>query len=116
MMFINETRGTVLAESLELADTWLGRLKGLLGRGHLTAKHGLVLSPCNSIHTCFMKFSIDVLFFDQGGQVVYVIENMQPFRFSPKVDQARYVLELPAGTLDATGTLPGDYVSIVTDS
>lgn len=115
MMLINETRGTVLAESLELADTWFGRLKGLLGRGHLTAKHGLILCPCNSVHTCFMKFKIDVLFFDQGGQVIYVVENMPPFRFSPRIGKAQYVLELPAGTLESTGTFPGDRVTILTD-
>ncbi|MDT3699086.1 MAG: DUF192 domain-containing protein [Thermincola sp.] len=113
MKLVNETRGAILAEDLEIADTWRGRLKGLLGRKNLHNKQGLILTPCKSVHTCFMKFNIDVLFFDKGGRIVYVIENMPPFRFSPLVGQAKYALELPAGTLDMTGTSPGDRVAII---
>lgn len=113
MKLINETKGSILADYVEIADTWLTRLRGLLGRKGLTEKQGLILCPCNSVHTCFMKFNIDVLFFDKGGQIVYVIENMPPFRFSPLVSQAKYVLELPAGTLDLTGTSPGDRVAVL---
>jgi len=112
MKLINETRGAVLADQLEIADTWPTRLRGLLGRKSLSEKQGLILCPCNSIHTCFMKFNIDVLFFDQKGQILYVIENMPPFRFSPLVGQAKFVLELPAGTLELTGTNPGDRVAL----
>lgn len=113
MQLINETRGAVLAEYLEIADSWFARLKGLLGRKSLAEKQGLILCPCNSVHTCFMKFNIDVLFMNKGGQVIYVIENMPPFRFSPLVGQAKYVLELPAGTIEVTGTMPGDQVAII---
>ena len=113
MQFINETRGTVLAEYLEIADSWFARLQGLLGRKKLAEKQGLILCPCNSVHTCFMKFNIDVLFMDNGGQVIYVIENMPSFRFSPLVGQAKYVLELSAGTIELTGTRPGDQVAII---
>lgn len=110
---INQTRGVVLAERTEIADTWLSRLRGLLFRDKLAPRDCLILHPCNSVHTCFMRFNIDVLFVDRDGRVVYLWENVPPFRFSPVIRTARFVVELPANTIEMTGTLPNDQVNIV---
>lgn len=103
----NETRGTDLANQAELADTWLRRLVGLLGRSGLPAGGGLIIEPCSSVHCVGMRFTIDVLFVDKDGIVLYA-RTLRPQRFSPMVRRARRAIELPEGTIGRTGTLPGD--------
>jgi len=91
--------GETLAEEVETADTYFTRLKGLMFRKNLPAGKGLLLDPCPQIHTCFMRFDIDAVFFDKNGFVLYVKENMKPWRFGRFVRGSRYTLELPGGTL-----------------
>ena len=105
-------RDTVLAEDIEIADSFWGRLKGLLGRMLLPAGTGLLLKPCNSIHSCFMKFDFDVVFINNNLKIVHIIEKMCPFRISPVIQQAQMALELPAGTISITGTEIGDQLFI----
>lgn len=101
-----------MADRVQVARTWRSRLKGLLFKSCLPENHCLVLQPCNSIHTCFMRFNIDVLFVNGAGTVVYLWENMPPFRFSPVVREARFVIELPAHTISSTGTCLNDRLRI----
>jgi len=112
MRIINTTRNTVLANEVAIADTALGRMKGLLGRKSLQAGRALVINPCNSIHTLFMRFSIDVLFLDKDSRVVKSVSFIKPFRFSPIYFSACMVIEFPAGTIQATRTQEGDIISI----
>ncbi|MDD2555727.1 MAG: DUF192 domain-containing protein [Syntrophaceticus sp.] len=91
-----------------MADSFWSRCKGLLGRRSLPEGAGLLLRPCNSIHSCFMKFSFDAVFVNNSLEVVHIIEKMQLFRISPVVRKAKMVLELPAGTMPLTGTKIGD--------
>ncbi len=112
MKVVNQTRGMVLADRVQTAKTWRSRLRGLLLRDCLPEGHCLVLEPCNSVHTCFMKFNIDVLFVDSRGTVVYLLANLPPFRFSPVVRNAEYVIELPADTIRSTGTAVNDRLGI----
>ena len=109
---INCTRNVILADRVEVAGTWLRRLKGLLGRNGLPGGHCLIIVPCKSVHTHFMKFNIDVLFADSSGRVVHMIENMPPFRFGPVVKNAFIVVELPAQTIADTGTSLSDHLNI----
>ncbi|MFZ5640014.1 MAG: DUF192 domain-containing protein [Bacillota bacterium] len=112
MHIINRTRGVALAREGCLAGTWWARLKGLLGRSNLKPGEGLVLTPCNAIHTCFMRFSIDAVFINDHGRVLRIYDTMAPFRFSARVKEASRVVELPAGTLRMTGTQVGDVLEI----
>ena len=58
----NVTRGTALCASLEVAESFGGRLMGLMGRPSLAPDAGLWLRPASSIHMLFMRFPIDVTF------------------------------------------------------
>lgn len=107
---VNETKGCVLAERLMIANTLVKRLRGLLGRSSLSPEEGLLLAPCNAVHSCFMRFPFDAVFLDSDGCVVKVIHEMLPFRFSPVVRRAVAVLELSAGTVRMTGTQVGDRI------
>lgn len=111
-MLVNLTNQATLATEIEIADSFWQRFCGLMGRRGLGPGRGLVLKPCNSIHTWFMRFKIDVLFLDRRLQVVHLEKSLDPFCFSRIVQGAVMVVELPAGTLEATRTKIGDQLEI----
>lgn len=113
---INRARGTVLAEQAETARTWWTRGKGLLGRKGLPTGGGLIIEPCSSIHTWFMAFPIDVAFVAADGRVVRTAPALAPWRFGPLARGVRYVVELPAGALAASGTVADDYLDILPEA
>lgn len=108
MVLFNQTRQAVLAGRVKTAEGFWVRLAGLLGRPSLPAGEALVLKRCRAVHTCFMRFNIDVAFLDEKGRVLKILVNLRPCRFPRPVPGASQVVELPAGTLLCTGTLPGD--------
>lgn len=112
MRAIDGTTGRVLARELSLAGTLFPRLKGLIGRKTLATGEGLWIRPCQGVHTFLMRFPIDVLFLDREGRVVKVVENLRPQRMTGVLFSSRSVLELPAGSLRASGTLAGHEVVI----
>lgn len=91
--------GDVLAQEVESARSFFKRLKGLMFRPSMPQGTVLLLAPCPQIHTCFMRFAIDVLFLAEDGTVLYVKENMKPWRISPIVRRAVQTLEFAGGTL-----------------
>ncbi|MGI8424758.1 MAG: DUF192 domain-containing protein [Chloroflexota bacterium] len=111
-MISNQTRGTVLAGTVHWATSPLTRFYGLVGRAQLPQGEALVLVGEKGVHTHFMRFPIDVVFYDRDGVVVEVAHTLRPWRFSAFKTKAVGVIELPAGTVQATGTLAGDSLSI----
>jgi uncharacterized protein len=107
----NDTRNTVLASAADVAGTSAERRTGLLGRQRLDPGAGLWIRPCESVHTFFMKFAIDLVYLDGRQQVRKVRNSMAPWRLSACLT-AHSVLELPAGSVGLTGTRPGDQLAI----
>jgi len=105
----NVTRGTILAARLETAGTGAARRKGLLGRECLLPGEGLWIAPCESVHTFFMRFPIDLLYLDRKLRVKKVRHCVGAWRMSACLT-AHSVLELPAGTIASTRTERGDSV------
>ena len=103
----NVTRGTVLATALEVADSGPKRNKGLLGRTGLDAGEGLWIIPCESVHTFFMKFPIDLVYLDRKHRIKKVCDSVPAWRLSVCLS-AHSILELPAGTIRNTRTERGD--------
>ena len=103
----NLTRGTVLAERVEIADRGATRRKGLLGRNALGPGEGLWIVPCESVHTFGMRFAIDLVYVDRYKRVKKVRSNVTPWRMSACLS-AHSVVELTAGTVRATQTQAGD--------
>lgn len=91
-----------------VADSWWGRFRGLLARPPLRKGEGLLLLQCGSVHTVGMAHSIDVAFLDAQGKIVRSIARLRPWRLGFGGTAAVHALELPAGRLDETGTVPGD--------
>jgi len=103
----NHTRNTVLGNAVELADTSETRRVGLLKHERLKAGAGLWIVPCESVHTFFMKFPIDLVYLDKQRKVRKVRHAVPAWRLSACLT-AHSILELPAGTAEKSGTLPGD--------
>ncbi len=106
---LNATRAVALATELEVARSLSARTRGLLGRRALPPGYGMLIDPCPSVHTWFMSIPIDVIFLDRENRVVGLRRNMKPFRMAGAWRGAR-TLELPVGTIAATGTSVGDSV------
>ena len=111
----NLDRDADLGTSVGLADGWWSRGRGLLGRRSLAAGEGLLLTPCRSIHMFGMRFPLDVAFLDREGTVVETYPGLAPGRRTRWHRTARHVLELPVGTLAATGTGCGDRITWTSD-
>jgi uncharacterized membrane protein (UPF0127 family) len=107
----NQTRDTVLGRSVDIADSSEKRRVGLLKHERLSPGEGLWITPCESVHTFFMKFPIDLVYLDKKRKVRKVRHRVPPWRLSMCLT-AHSILELPAGTAEQTGTLKGDILTI----
>lgn len=79
---------------IQVADSFRSRFWGLMGRKE--GNYGLLLVSCNSIHTCFMRYTLDVIFLDTKNQVVAIRRSIKPFRTIMPVKEAVMVLEFPS--------------------
>jgi hypothetical protein len=113
MKAVNQTSGKTLADDLDVADTLLRRMRGLLGRKALVRGEGLWIKPCNGVHTFGMGFPIDVLFLDRQLRVISVTRSLEPNRMTRICFSAASVMELPSGCTKQTDTVPGDLIGII---
>ena len=111
----NRTRRAYLATTLDVADTHWSRLKGLTLKPESAFRpgQGLWIRPSRGVHTLGMRFSIDVVYLDKDQRVVHLEKQLKPWRVAPVRLQTASVLELPANTLDPTGTMLGDELEMV---
>lgn len=101
----------VVCERCEVADGPLTRLRGLLGRRALPPGEGLLLKPTPSIHTFFMRFTIDAVFLDAAMNVVAVRPDLAPWRIAGR-SGSHAVLELRAGEARRVGLLTGQQLDL----
>ena len=73
-------RETILGVEAEIAETFLERAKGLIGRAGLSSGKGMLITKCNCIHTFFMRFPIDATFLDGQGRAVKTVKGVRPWR------------------------------------
>lgn len=93
-----ESTGQVAVERLYVADTFWSRLRGLQFAKGLPPGTGLLLRPCSSIHTCWMRFAIDVLFLDSDGVVREIRRSVRPWSAAvPKAHSCVQVIEVASG-------------------
>jgi len=110
----NKTRETFVATEASIADSYLSRLVGLLGKTKRWALlgRGLWIVPSQGVHTIGMMFPIDIIFLSKDMHVVHLEEHVRPFRISNVSLKAASVLELPTHTIYRSGTQVGDCLEI----
>ena len=107
----NETRGTVLATRCRVASSIGDRVVGLLRTPEPAPGEGLLIERSPSIHMFFMRYAIDAVFVDRSGRVTRTVGRLRPWRAVLWARGAQDCIELRAGALDGTGTLPGDQLA-----
>ena len=103
--------GEVLA-SIELAERFGQRVRGLLGREPGTLDGALLLRPARSVHTIGMRFPIDVAFCDEDLTVLHVCTPLRPYRATRIHWKARCVLEAEAGAFERWRLRVGDHLEL----
>jgi uncharacterized protein len=105
-----EENGQVLAKEVRAAGSFLTRLKGLLGTKAFPSGSCLHIHPCRSVHTFFMRYSIDVLHLDAQYRIVGMEPDLKPGRIGSQYQTTKSIIELPAGTLYRTKAQIGQTV------
>ena len=104
---IAQSSGRTVLEEVGAADGFLARMLGLMGRRSLRRGHGLWLPRTSSVHTCFMRFAIDVVYLDTHKRVEKIVGGLRPWRVS-WCWGADSVLEAPAGWAAELGLRTGE--------
>jgi uncharacterized protein len=108
---VNTGTNHELGTRIGLADAWLLRLRGMLGRPAPALGEGLLLTPCRSAHMYGMRFPLDIAFLDANHAVVAVYHSLTPGSRTGWHRNALHALELPAGTLESSNTAMGDVLT-----
>ncbi|MFD3439150.1 DUF192 domain-containing protein [Streptomyces sp. NPDC058685] len=110
-MGVLRVAGRDAAVPVEIAATYGPRRRGLLGRDGIAG--AMLLTPCNSVHTFRMRFTIDVAYLDRELRVVEVRTTV-PGRLGRPRLRARHVLEAEAGAMAEWGVVAGARLTIET--
>jgi uncharacterized membrane protein (UPF0127 family) len=109
---LNAANARVIAGHTEAAFTRGDRRRGLLGRDSLPPGHAMLIAPCSSVHTWFMRFTIDVIFVKRDGLVVKTCRAVPPWRLAMGWG-AYATVELPVGSIEAGDVKVGDRLELV---
>ncbi|WP_346355174.1 DUF192 domain-containing protein [Azotosporobacter soli] len=111
MRLYNRSQGRkVIARQLHLADTFWKRLQRLIGKDELLLDEAVLIVPANCLNTYFLSLPVDVVFLDQEGKVVGMLESVMPWQTVCE-KKAQAVLELAAGALCRHGCQIGDQLT-----
>ena len=100
----------VVAEKVVMASGFWQRLIGLMAGG-LQDFDGLLLKPCNGVHTMFLREPIDVVVLDRSGKVLRCLRSVKPFRIVWPLYGGNVTVELHAGSVDRSHLDVGQIVS-----
>lgn len=108
----NVDTGELVANRVTVATKKVDRAVGLLKYSTLAPGEGLLITPCRGVHTCGMRFTIDIVALDENGIVVDAVQDLAPWRIRLPRPGAVSVLELPAGSLSRTNTERGHRIEL----
>lgn len=92
------SKNKTIAENVKIADSFISRLIGLMFSKGLIGFDALLIKPCNSIHTFFMRYNIDVVFLDKEMRIVRIIRNIRPWRMTWIYFKSHQVIEMAGGS------------------
>jgi len=102
----------ILVPRVAVAVGFFARGLGWMGRSAPGPNHGLLIPHCRSVHTCFMRFDLDLLFLSDSRRVVRMLRQVRPWRFAFGGPHAHSVLEIQAGWLPPEALQIGDCVRL----
>ncbi len=100
----------IIADPVIKAQSFLDKLFGLTIKRKLSKKEGFLLYDCSSIHTFWMRYSIDVIFLGIDGEVLAIFNGLKPFRVTPFIKNASHALEMISGSVDKSSLETGDTI------
>ena len=112
MKIKHKESGHILGENIKTAHKFFDRLIGLMFIKEMKGMDGLLIENSNSIHNCFVRFPIDVVFLNRELKVIKIIRSFKPWRFSWIYFGASRVLELPEGKIPEN-MKKGDYLEVI---
>lgn len=98
---IDKATGEVLAGRACLADRIFSRMKGLMFTNAMDDFDALIIRPCNSIHTWFMRYPIDAMFLNNECKIVKIKKGLRPWRITPIYFKATQVVEFACGKINS---------------
>lgn len=109
---LTHSDGQIVCHKMTAATNVFSRMLGLMFSAGLPDCDGFLISPCNSIHTFFMRYSLDILFLDKDFKIVKAIYGLAPWRMTWIYFKSRHVLEMKAGTMKV-GMNAGDKLEAI---
>jgi uncharacterized membrane protein (UPF0127 family) len=106
---VSRTTGKTIVSQLTIAAGFWSRFVGWQFRVKPAAGEGLLIVPCNSIHTCFVRFAMDLIFLDRNGTVLAVRRKVRPWRLAVGPSKSHAVVEVVAG---AAGVQPSEVLRL----
>jgi len=76
----NRTRNEIALAKVHEASSFLERFAGLMLRKDSAPYNGLIFYHAGGIHTCFMRFALDIVFVDHNMKVVKIFQRIKPFK------------------------------------
>lgn len=98
----------LIIDEVENANRFFRRFMGLMYRKSMAENHGLLLTPCNDIHTFGMRFDIDTIALDKNDVILFIDKAVPPNKVRKKVKGGYKVLELNSGMADKLNLNVGD--------
>ena len=107
-MFIKGAPASAPFLEVKIADSFFTRLAGLMFQKKMPQGTGLLLAPCNSVHMCFMRFAIDVIYIDKEYKIIKVVKYLKPWVGLSMCSKAWATLEVSAGESERCGLEVGE--------
>ncbi|MFH1770230.1 MAG: DUF192 domain-containing protein [archaeon] len=112
-MIKNSSNKKVLTKNKTMCNTIVSQSKGLMFSKE-KKDFGLIFNfkkeRTISLHMFFVFYPIDVISLDAQKKVIDVKENFKPFTTYLAKKKAKYIIELPKGTIKRTSTKTGDII------
>ena len=116
MPLVNKTQKTEFDLKISTARSRKARMLGLLGTDELDGNTALHISPCSSVHTLGMRYSIDLIFLDKQNRIVHISEDIKPNKFASAGKDVHSIIECAAGTAVKLDIAVGDELQIESDN
>lgn len=105
-------KAVTVGSRIGLADTFVTRLVGLLGKSSLDDGAGILIRPSTGVHTMWMRFAIDVVALDKNLRVIRTWQRLRPWRITSVSFDTCSVLELAPGQIHQLNIQPGDQLAL----